>query len=609
MNKKFLHTIPGIVFVLFLVYFFISITGIQKVISWDALGYYLYLPSTFLYDDVPLDKRELYDALIKQYNLSGTFYQIDKTATGHYINKYSMGMAICYSPFYFIGDFIATITDYPRDGFSKPYQLCLQIGGLIYTTLSVLLVYKLLLKFYKKYVVTIVTTAFFFGTNYIVTASTGNSMPHNILFLFYGIILWQTIQWHQTHRTKNVIYLGITAGILILSRPSELVALIIPLLWNVTGIESFKQKLKLLKVHKVQIFILFLILLLFGLPQFIYWKTLAGQWLVTDYGNAAEGFDILSPHIIDVLFSFRKGWYIYTPIMLFATLGFIYLKKRNPKLFIPLFTFFFINLYIVSSWSCWWYASSFSSRALVQSSIIMVFPLADLVSHMLESNKKYIVYSVLTFFVGLNLFQTWQFNKGIIHNSRMTKDYYFAVFGATQKNPDHESLLLVKRNTDGSPEVLPNSDKLNLTHTFKYDYEDIENPKSQNKNAGFNSQLGDYVNNKRTFSTPIKIPFSEITDENHAWIEVSFQIKPTADCKAEPFSLITLFDHEGKNYKYRGKNSEGLNFKIGEWNSFKIAYLTPEVRTDDDEFVFYVWNRGNQLVEIDQVQVKVYESK
>lgn len=608
MKNKYLHTLPGILFLLFIIYFFINITGIQKVISWDALGYYLYLPSTFLYDDLALDKYDLYDQLIKKYDLSGTFYQINKTSINHYINKYSMGMSICYAPFYFIGDLVALLTDYPRDGFSKPYQLSLQIGGFIYTTLSVLMIYKILGRFYKKNVIAIVTAAFFFGTNYLITTTSGNSMPHNILFLFYGIVIWQTILWHQTHKTKNIIFLGIALGILTLSRPSEIVILIIPLLWNVTSISSFKQKIQLFKTYKIQLALLFVMLLCFGIPQFMYWKILAGKWLVTDYGNAAEGFDILSPHLIDVLFSFRKGWFIYTPIMLVATVGFYYFKKRNPKLFTPFFIFFILNLYIVSSWSCWWYAASFSCRALVQSSIVMLFPLAELVSHMLESKKKYLILSILSCFVVLNLFQSWQFNKGIIHNSRMTKEAYFDVFGAIKKVPNIEKSLLIKRNIDGSKEVLPKLEDLILTQSFKFNFEDIEDANENNK-SGYLGTMGDYVNDKRAFSKAIKIPYSKITDQHHAWIEVNFKIQPTYNLKAEPFSLITLFDHKGKNYKYRGKNSEGLPLKVGEWNSMKIVYLTPEVRSKDDQFVFYIWNRGKQLVRIDDVEIKVFENK
>lgn len=609
MKNKFLSTIPGIVFILFIVYYFIDITGVQKVISWDVLGYYLYLPSTFLYDDLSLDKYELYDQLIKQYDLSGTFYQINKTTTGHFINKYSMGMAIIYAPFYFIGDLIASLTEYPRDGFSMPYQLSLQIGGFIYTVLSVLLVFKLLSKFYNQVVVTIVTAAFFFGTNYFLSATVGNSMPHNMLFLFYGIIIWQTIEWHKTFQTKNIIYLGIASGILILARPTELLALFIPLFWNVTSIASFKGKLQLLKSFKTQLLLFIIILFCFGIPQFVYWKILAGKWLVIDYGNAAEGFDFFIIKFLGFLLSFRNGWFIYTPIMLVATFGFYFLKKRNPKLFTPFFIFFILNLYVVCISSSWWYADSFSCKDLIQSSIIMLFPLSELVSFMIDKKKKTLIISILSVFVLLNLFQTWQFNKGIIHKSRMTMASYFKAFGTFKLNKKNDHLLLVERDTNESGDMLPDPDELLLTQRLIYDFEDLENPDESNKASAYKGVLGDYVNDKKSFSKAVRIPFSRITEKKHAWIEVDLKIKPTYDFKAEPFSIVTLSSHNGENYKYRGLNSEELDLKVNEWNSVKQFYLTPVVKAEDDEFVFYIWNRGKQLVRIDQVEVKIYENK
>lgn len=607
MIKKYLHTAPGVLFVLFVAFFFVYVTGIQHPISWDALGYYLYLPTTFLYNDVPMDNLELYEQMIKKYDLSSTFYQVNRTTTGNFINKYPMGMAICYAPFYFLGDFIALITDSERDGFSKAYQLSLQLGGFVYTVLSVIMIYKILCRFYSKDIVGIVTGALLFGTNYLITVLAGNSMPHNMLFLFYGILIWGTIKWHDSHRTKYMIFIALSSGILILSRPTEIVALLIPLLWNVTNFESLRKKVSLLKSHKTQILLLFFILLSFGIPQFTYWKILAGKFIVTDYGNPAEGFDFLTPHVFEVLFSFRKGWFIYTPIMLVATIGFIFLRKNNKALFTPLFIFFIFNLYLVSSWSCWWYAASFSCRALVQSSLVMLFPLAELTRYFFDSGKKHIIVGILSLFVALNLFQSWQLDQGILDTSRMTRAYYFKTFGALEKNQEYEQLLLVNRNTTGSDDKLPESTK--LVKTLHYDFESLEHPDDNNKYTGFKSNYGDYVNDQKAFTKAIKIPYSSITDKQHAWLEINYKIQPTYDCKAEPFSIITAFDYQGKNYKYRGRNSEDFKGKVGEWNSEKIIYLTPEVRTTDDLFVFYLWNRGKQLVRIDEIYINIYESR
>ena len=47
--------------------------------------------------------------------------------------------------------------------------------------------------------------------------------------------------------------------------------------------------------------------------------------------------------------------------------------------------------------------------------------------------------------IALNLFQTWQFEKRIINASRMSKEYYWAVFGNTSIPKGAEKLLLINR--------------------------------------------------------------------------------------------------------------------------------------------------------------------
>jgi hypothetical protein len=81
----------------------ISHSGIQsnvplQVTTWDALGYYMYLPATFIYNDI--SKLECFLEIDRQYQLSGgDFYQGRKIETGNYVFKYLGGVAIMQTPF------------------------------------------------------------------------------------------------------------------------------------------------------------------------------------------------------------------------------------------------------------------------------------------------------------------------------------------------------------------------------------------------------------------------------------------------------------------------------------------------------------------------------
>jgi len=57
---------------------------------------------------------------------------------------------------------------------------------------------------------------------------------------------------------------------------------------------------------------------------------MSGEFIINPYaaGNPGEGLELLQPHILKVLFSFRKGWFIYTPMMIFTVMGFWQMYKN-----------------------------------------------------------------------------------------------------------------------------------------------------------------------------------------------------------------------------------------------------------------------------------------
>jgi len=65
---------------LVLICYFISVYRITRVsdteISWDILGYYLYLPATFIYDQPMLNDIAWLEKVNAEKNLTGTLYQV-----------------------------------------------------------------------------------------------------------------------------------------------------------------------------------------------------------------------------------------------------------------------------------------------------------------------------------------------------------------------------------------------------------------------------------------------------------------------------------------------------------------------------------------------------
>jgi Dolichyl-phosphate-mannose-protein mannosyltransferase len=581
-----------------------------NILSWDVFGYYLYLPFKFIYHDIALIDDSVIYSIIDQYNNTSSFYQAFKVETGNYVMKYSMGMSFFYAPFFFIGHFVAQIFEYPTDGFSLPYQYSLFFGSMLYSIIGIWFLLKILTKFFSKKIVVIVSILIVFATNYIIHITTHgqNAMSHSYLFTAYTLILWFTILWHEKNKLKHIIFLGIICGVIILSRPTEIVCLFIPLFWNVTNKDSFKEKIQLLLKHKVQFLLFSFIIIGIGFCQLIYWKITTGSFLYNSYGaNAGEGMDYFNPYILQILFSFRKGWLIYTPIMIFSIIGFFFLYKKNKTIFFALFFYFIANIYLVSCWSCWWYAQCFSQRALIPSYPIMAIALGYFIQWLFSQKKllKYSISLIILLFLFLNLFQSRQIYLGVIHGDRMTKDYYFSVFMKMYATEEDKKLLLINRAFNGN-EVFENENDYISKNIGGLDFEEHEKRDSNIVYEGLYSYKMDSTN---IYSPSFEKPYYDITEKDHAWLRITAYVYPTKNTQEYPFSLIVHFSHKGYAYKYNGSDSEKMKLKTNEWNKISIDYLTPEVRRKKDQLKVYFWLKSNNIIYIDNIQVEAFEKK
>ncbi len=583
-------------------------------INFDVFGYYLYLPFTFIYHDLGLSNIAQLHQLMDTYDPSVSFYQASVGPSGNWIMKYSMGMAILYSPFFLLSHFFALLSNYPADGFSLPYQLGIIVGSTVYTLIGIFVLRKVLLKFFGDSVVVFTLLLLFFGTNYFDQSIFNAELAHNYLFTLYILVLWFTIRWHENHKRKHIILLAIFSGILVLARPTEIIVILIPFLWGVYNWKSFREKLLLLKQFKLQLLLFTLIFVLLGSLQLVYWKIFSGQFFYYSYSNAGEGFDFFAPHTIQTLFSFRKGWLIYTPVMIFAIGGFYFVLKEKRKVFFPLFLFFILNLYLVSSWSCWWYANCFSQRALVQSYAVMAIPLGFFVQRVLKSRLvfKYLFAALALFFVVLNLFQTWQMRNQILSGDRMTFAFYKQIFGKTEVSTEDHKLLLVDRWLEGDERLKDESGyKSRLLTAFDFEKGPQKFQKYLQNDFSHSGQSSFQFDNSILYFNLFEKDFETLTGYDHAWIRVVFYVFPQSELEQKDFTLVMQFMHKGKIYKYKGENILPLlknkTLQIGKWNKLSFDYLTPEVRTKEDVLKIYFWNKGRGKVIIDDVTVTVFE--
>jgi hypothetical protein len=405
-----------------------------KVTEWDAFGYYIYLPSLFIYHDcTSLHWLDSIDATYKV--TGGNGWQAMKADNGNYVFKYLGGVAIMEMPLFFIGHAAAKMLHFRQDGFSPPYQFALAFGIIVYCFLSCLLLRKVLLKFFNDGTVAITLCMLCLATNFIQYAAVDSGQSHAYLFMLYVLIVWVTVMWHQQPRLHWALAMGLLVGLASASRPTEAIMLFIPLFWGTQTKDDARAKKLLLKRNKSHIVFAVLGGFLGVLPQLIYWKITSGSFLF-DVGSK---WDFLKPHF-NVLFGWEKGWFIYTPITLFFVIGMFFMKQfpfRKSVLW-----FCFLNIYIIIAWHDWRYGGSFSTRALVQSYPLFAFPFAALTDKILKIKWAKLPSLILfVFLLFLNFFQTAQYDTTVLHFNDMNFNYYRRIFLNPHPSPEVMSLL------------------------------------------------------------------------------------------------------------------------------------------------------------------------
>lgn len=586
-----------------------------NVFSYDVLGYYLYLPATFKYKDLALSNYDKLQSVLSTYGTSEGFYQAFQVSNGNWVMKYPMGMSILYSPFYFIGDLIASNTkSFPSDGFSRPYQLSVLYGCYLYTVLGLIAFRKVLLSFFTDKITALVILLIVFGTNYILHVSihAQPAMSHNLLFALHAFTLLYTIKWHSTRNFKYLIGLAFTIGITAITRPPEALIILIPIFYEVSNFKSLRDKVSLFfQTNRWQIIVCVVLIIISC--QLVYWKVITGKFIFDGYSNnLGEGFNFLRPYILEFLFSFRKGWLIYTPLSLFALVGFYLLYKERKDLFIPFFSYFILIFYISASWSCWWYGTSFSSRAIIPAYAVLAIPFGYALKKMFNTRLKMVFIPIALALVSLNLFQSWQASKGILNGSRMTGAYYNSVFFQTDSpTPDQDKLLLMDKYSAAADDFDENMFlHLKKVYESKLDFESGQNHSPRiisSKLISYTKPHSLLVDSIYPYGLDISKVYKEITKKSYLWIKASAQIYINADLSNVSAGLVITMRHKNKVYKYNMLDIKKANIKRGKWSYIEYYYLTPDFWDKKDKIQTFFWNGSNKSIFVDDLKIEAYE--
>lgn len=581
----------------------------------DPFGYYMHLPATFIYQDVGDYSKTLTAA-------SEYFQEIRlpaernihtvPTPTGLRADKYPLGVAVMIAPFFGAAHAFCTISGlYPADGFSKPYVLLCGLATIFYVLWGLGMLYYLLLRYFRPGAAALTILIIGLATNLFYLSVWNNLMAHAFLFFQISWLLDRTIRFWDKPDWRRAVLVGVSAGLVGLTRTHDLVVGIVPLVWGLVSWASLRERFQFF----LRKWYFFAAAALAGLvvlmPQILYYKMLSGKWWW--YAYVGETFNFNKPHILDGLFHYSNGWLVYTPVMFFVFPGFFLLWRYARQAFWPLVLFFPVYLYLIYSWWCWNYINRLGSRPMADIYGLLAFPLAAFL-HWNGEKKVKQVFNVAIFilFAGLNIFQTWQEHEGILWSQDENGAHFWHLMGKTGFDP--EGLILFESN-ERQPGPGIQRQAILLTN----DMEDSIQAPVRSRELAHGGQFSVPIG-EQEFAGGLGMKPEQLQSVKPGdWLRVSVwgYIKPDDIVwdRSQLAVLTLVIQHaDGHNIKYRHLriaskigNPEGNLWhcgKPGEWGEASFFVKIPDDFKPDMSIKAYVWNPNKTRLFIDDLSVE-----
>jgi hypothetical protein len=350
-----------------------SISGINRS---DAAGYYVFLPSFFIYHF----KSENFPNNIED-NCAHGF----SLKNGKVYSKYPLGIAIAYCPFFLVAHALAE----NKNGFSAPYYLGIHLAAVFYCTLGLIFSFLFFSRYVRASIAFICLIPLFYGTNLMFYTLKAPGYSHVVSFCLISIFLYclSVYKNNQNHWCKWI--LPLLVGFIISVRMMNGIVIFLILLWDRNNIKYISSYFAGWVSHLRYAAVYILFIFLFLLPQYFYNREFGGHGFAPIYPE--EHFtNFRSPKLSIVLFGAPSGLYLYTPLFLILTLFTFFSLQENLKNSRLIIIYFIIITLIYSSWYAPSLGCSFSHRGYLDYLTLFSFPFVWSMDY-LVSNKKWII--------------------------------------------------------------------------------------------------------------------------------------------------------------------------------------------------------------------------
>jgi len=560
-------------------------------IDGDGSGFYDYLPALLIHHTVDFT----------------TIFEVEKSRRssayqGHYfhsshgilIDKYTSGTALMQLPFFLLAWLLSVLFGFPADGYNILFQYMTGVAAMFWAIIGLLFFVKLSRLYgIDKKIAMIVAIAGLLATNLFFYTFIAPSASHVYSFAALAMLLYFTKKVFSDYHRKDVWIAAFLLGLVMLIRPVNLI--IVAALPFLSGSPSqFRNAIKI-KLRKMDYLPAVLFFILAISPQLIINILQTGNPIVYGYQN--EGFYFLHPEFVNYLFSYRKGWFVYTPFMLLLIPAAFYLIRRSFYEMITFIGFFLLLVYVLSSWWNWIYGDSFGMR-----------PMVDVIALLVDGMKGKIIRNILLVFTGLviflNLFQTYQYAKGIIHPDSMTRKAYWYVFLKTGKAYRH----VIADEDEYFYGKLADHPYFNTHNTFDNEAKGWTAPKKLYFIPDTNHACI-RMDEKSVYSSTYDfiIPDSLTGKKNLYVIFDAEYLETDPNSASRAVFVVDISDTGNKSVFYKTFKIKRLPDKQTDtWRKGHIGFKLPGITGDMKTIRFYIWNREKKEFYINSLGLRFY---
>jgi len=619
MYRKLLIIITSVATLVVSVFFYLQFGKKSTTFYGDSLGYYLYLPATFIYNnhkDITTypNEGELPESV--RWYTGQLKTDAVKTPKGYVLNQYTYGIAFFELPFFLIAHGIEKAKDLPANGFSNTYNIWLKTGTIFYAILSLLITYLILIRYFSKTISFISIVLIFVGSNMFWFTLRQAGMSHIILFFLFALLILSTIKIHERRKIADYIIAGLTAGMITIIRPTDIICLLIPLLYNVYNKASLKIKWQMLQADKVKILFAAIVFIIPIVPQLFYWKEMTGSYFFYSYGG--QSFNWRHPRILEGLVCFKNGWLAYSPLMILSVLGFACFKYYKQWAFC-LMALFPLYVYVIYSWFCFNYINGLGSRPMINIYALLAIPLGAFLTYVAKRGVlvKAAAACLCIFFIAVNVSYSVQKSLNILNSEESNMAFNMQTMFRYKLNyADYVVADVTERQPDTG----------SVTHISTLSTENFDDSVSEHfvKDTLFGSKYLYHFTDNEHYEHAIKIPYDKATFKDAKWLKCHglFMIP---NPRVYYQHLMVLDISRNNNFMiWRGcrvDNKIGLadnycehvnkididHYEQGRWGHVYFFVSIPQDIQDGDVITLDLWNIGKQELYMDNLTLEIYK--